>query len=246
MSQSLCSRSALTTRRAGKPALYASGSTARVSSQAPKLLRILPVAPSLGQRTGLYAQRGGPVEGVVVHTTGRALLRRLTAPKFAEWRKKNPKAAKDAFSAAIWMYQNMKAAPHYVVCGETGRVAQMTQDNLVAWHVGRRSFGKSRVPAWWRNRWTSIRHPRDLPVVDRSGSTNPYTIGIEVTPPQDPSAPWSEEAWTSLRLLVHSLSLKHGFRPSPTTVVTHSDCNPWARTDQQGRPWDPPPHLWPP
>jgi hypothetical protein len=224
------------------------------------------VVPSLGVVRGVYEPRLRPAEAVVVHTTGIGPVRRVLDPKFAKWRERT--GIHDPFEAALWIYRvAMRAGPHYVVDGETGRRVQVCPENLCAWHVGGRGGGRYRHDfdrwanldtAWWIEEWPTLTSPRDLaggrlwlPYGARTsawvalhslgGSVNANTYGIEVVPClSDPRGPWTDAGWTSLVELVGDICLRRDVPCMRDRVIRHSDAHPLKRS-ARGAPWDPSP-----
>ena len=224
------------------------------------------VEPSLGVRRRAYEPRLRPAEAVVIHTTGSGPIRRVTDPKFARWRKRT--GIDDPFEAALWVYaQAMRAGPHYVVCGETGRRAQVCPEDQCAWHVGGRGGGAYRRPvekwetaaaAWWADEWPSLESPRELAggklwtpygaatsawvaLHSLGGSVNANSYGIEVVPClSDPRGPWTEAGWDSLVTVTTDLCFRRDVPCFRDRVLRHSDAHPLARS-ARGEPWDTPP-----
>lgn len=199
-----------------------------------------------GYAEQLYKYRDTP-SGIIIHTTGSGPWRRWYN---AQQRYSSP------HDAARFVYRRIsKNSPHFVVCGETGNVAQLVPLEFAAWHTAgagmgwrysRRAF--QNLPEWWRERWPELRGPGDL--LDgrlwRQGTANRLTIGIEVSPPFDhPRGSWTRKAWRSLTWLVQYLAGDVGFPVDPFHVFSHSDANPRTRTTANGRPWDPGYNQWP-
>lgn len=192
-----------------------------------------------------YKRRQRDPVGIIIHTTGAAPWRRWDQAR-ERW--------SSPHDAAKFIYQNItNAAPHFVVCGETGKVTQMCPLEYAAWHTGgagswryrRRAF--QGLPLWWRERWPELKGPGDL--LDgqlwSAGSANKLTVGIEVSPPFDhPRGPWTSAGWTSLTWLVQYLAGDLGIIIDPFHVFTHSDAHPRNRTTDGGRPWDPGANQW--
>lgn len=223
-------------------------------------IRGVQLAPSLGYRRGVYERRTHSPVLIAVHTTGLGPHTRLSAPRFARWRRKT--AISDPFAAALWAYANMKAGPHYVV-GQQGELAQVCPEGLCAWHVAGRNgraydgvqwFGSSGRYQWWFDRHHGLTSPKDFASgrawepygtrtglrvrwAARGGSVNANSIGIEVVPPRD-NGPWSDSAWEALVSLTCEIALRRGIVVTPRTVLTHSDLDPLARTTPHGNPWD--------
>lgn len=195
-------------------------------------------ADSYGYKLDAYKHRWS-YRGVIIHTTGMGPVKR------GEIKKADP------FETAVWMYKTGivgKAGPHYVV-GQDGRCAQICPEDRAAWHVG--SSGTSvykfrpwlQKCAWWKQRWMEYATPLEMPVW-LGGSCNANTIGIEVVPnAAGPGAAWSDEAWTTLTKLLIDICLRRRIPVNRSTVMSHSDAHPFARS-AKGKPWDPPANVW--
>lgn len=198
-----------------------------------------------GYTERLYKRRRDAA-GVVVHTTGAGPWRRWHASQ-TQW--------SSPHDAAVFVYRSItKTSPHFVICGETGKVTQMVPLDYAAWHTGSNGswrYKKRRfqnLPEWWRQRWPELKGPGGL--LDgrlwREASANKLTIGVEVSPPFDhPRGAWTGKAWGSLTWLVQYLAGDCGFAVDPFHVFTHSDAHPRNRTTDAGRPWDPGQNQWP-
>ena len=220
--------------------------------------------PSLGYRRKAYEPRLRKPAAIVVHTTGAGPVNRVHAEKFKRWRRRT--GITDPFEAALWVYANMRAGPHYVI-GQEGHIAQVCPEDLCAWHVGGKHgrtydgvqwFGRQQRYQWWFERWRGHTSPKDLAGgklwtqygaqtglrvawAARGGSVNANTIGIEVVPPDpDTRGPWSVAAWESLSNLTSEICMRRNIAATRDTIITHSDANPIARTTPGGSPWDTP------
>lgn len=235
-------------------------------------------AASRGYKRGKYKNRSRDVVGIVIHTTGWGSWKR--------WKRDNPNAPEltdytgmdlDQFNWAEWKSRRgdeshpfdtclriygslMDAGPHFVVCGETGRVAITCPPEKVAWHVGSRKSWKykfkgwKRNCGWWQERWPELEGPQDLlgGLLWRHGRCNDLTIGIEVSPPRrGAQAAWSEACWESLRTLVAEIaSDSDHITLDEYHIITHSDAHPVSRTGRNpslrrtGRPTDPGQYQW--
>ena len=197
-----------------------------------------------GLRSGAWGSRNHSGRFAVWHTTGNGPIRR--------WRKNKDRFA-DPFTAALWLYTKaMRAGPHFVICGETGRIRQIAPLSAVAWHVGRRGAWRYKEgynpPDWWRERWPELEGPQDLAqgLCWRGGSCNEWSVGIEIVPSRKKGGVWSNACWQTVRLLSGTLEREIGIPLFRGFHLGHSDAHPWARTTKGGRPWDPPPNLWTP
>ena len=204
---------------------------------------------ALGWRKGYWKPRRREPVAVVWHTTGAGILR-----KYRRLRRRLGWAS--PFECALHQFtRNQKAGPHFVV-GQRGEVEQIAPLDVVAWHVGRRKGWQYGVPGagrwwgdprfqWWRDRWDPLVSPTQLAggKLWRAGRCNENTIGVEVVPPtEDPTGPWSREAWEAIADLARSLPVKI----DPYHQISHSDAHPIARTTRSGAPWDPSPRAWDP
>ena len=154
---------------------------------------------SLALRQGRLRERNKPIQGIVIHTTG--------AGPWSRWFKRR-KVYSSPFHAALHIYKFISPySGHFLVCGETGRVAQLVPPTRIAWHVGSKGSWKYRLTGWARNKgfgWFPARFgfmsPRELlgGALWRKGSANAITIGIEVSPPKSgPRDAWSDACWAN-------------------------------------------------
>lgn len=226
-----------------------------------------------GFRKGAYSLRSAPAVGFCLHTTGSGLYHRwhrdnrvgqkvgleeldaLGQYRWGDWQKRRGHEPLP-FDTAVRVYASiMDAGPTFVVCGETGRVAQGAPLNTATWHAGssgtrryKRKGWRSDDTDWWhQDRWKELSSPRELVGnrLWRERSANDLLIGVEVAPPSyGPLAPWSDACWESLKALVEEtaaavptvqLDLYH--------LLTHSDVDPLRRT-HRGHPMDPGPSQW--
>lgn len=192
--------------------------------------------PSLAFKRGILPERTHSPIVTILHTTG--------AGPWSVW--KAGKAA-SPFDRAVWLYtQAMKFSPHFVLCGETGRVVQVNPLDTVAWHVGGKDVGAYAKRGWWRGgcEWWVERFPKTLsPLHLCDGKlwkrgANYASYGIEISPPlAGPRAPITDAALASLAGLLASLSMPY--------TLTHSESHPRSRT-RAGAPWDLGPEQWSP
>jgi hypothetical protein len=222
----------------------------------------LPLTPGLGYSRGLLAERGRPATAIVIHTTGGGILARFRREGAA-------KGDKTPHDTAVRVYQRiMPDSGHYVI-GQSGEVTQVVPETHVARHVG----GAKSAPyltggpwhgtkdakrfAWWHARWAGLASPRDLAggLLWAPGprgnhrpdapSCNAGSIGLEVVPPlMSATAPWSDECWAAIAMVVEGVSGRHGIPLDRDCVVTHSDAHPISRTTPHGVPWDTHPDQW--
>lgn len=201
-----------------------------------------------GLARGKWQPRNRKIRGVVVHTTGSGPFRRF---------RDNPERFPTPFDAAVHIFENVvDTGAHYVVCGETGRVASMAPHRLAAWHVGGAGAYKYQWPYWyklanvtsWRDRWPELKSPRDFfgGHAWRRGTVNNLTIGIEVAPPTSgPRNSWSEATWFALSEIITTSARLYRFPVDRYHVATHSDVHPLNRFTKSGHPWDPGEIQWP-
>lgn len=188
-----------------------------------------------------YRPRKEPVAGIVIHTTGSGPWRR--------W-KGGGAGFETPFDASIYVYTKLTDySGHLLVCGETGKVAQLAPFDVCASHVGSEGGYKYKWPAWprlnrdtkwWRERWPELRSPKEL-MGGRAWAPSPnaVTVGIEVSPPlAGPREPWSDACWESLSWLSVHLSKLFDIPMSGYYFVGHSDIHPMSRSSSKG-PWDP-------
>ena len=204
---------------------------------------------SLGFRQNKYGPRRS-YSAVVIHTTGAGPIKRWQREKGTSRAQPTP------FDTAVrrTYHQIMVYGPHYVVGQDTGQCIQVCPEQLAAWHVGSKYSKRYRSGDWMRQRydWWSQRFdestsPYDLAdgMLWHSGSCNMNTIGIEVVPPTDDlRAPWSDTCKDRLTLLVSDICDRRGIPRDREHILSHSECNPMARTTDRGDPWDPCVEQW--
>ena len=198
---------------------------------------------ALAEKQGRLRRRKKVALGLVIHTTGYGPTRRHLA---------NPEKFPSPFEAALHIYENISPyCGHFLICGETGRIAQMMPLTHVAWHVGSSGAWQYRLSGWsrnkgfgwWHTRFPDCDSPRDLlgGALWRRGSANELTYGVEISPPlADARAPWTDACWDSIDRLVAFLEVPRDRH----YVFTHSDAHPLKRTTKKGSPWDPAPKQW--
>lgn len=198
---------------------------------------------ALAEKQGRLPKRTKDALGLIVHTTGAGPFTRY---------EKDPERFPSPFDAALHVYENvMPYCGHFLICGETGRIAQLVPLNKVAWHVGSKGAWKYRNPAWsknkgfgwWHTRFPDVKGPRGLldGALWRRGSANALTYGVEIAPSLvGARAPWTDACWTTLHRLICHLDVK----PDRYHVFTHSDAHPLRRSNKSGTPWDPGPSQW--
>ncbi len=198
---------------------------------------------ALAEKQGRLRRRKGDAQGLIIHTTGNGPTRRHLA---------NPEKFPSPYDAALHIYENISPyCGHFLICGETGKIAQLVPLNHSAWHVGSAGAWKYRFPTWAANRgfgWWFVRFPgltspRDLldGTLWRRGSANELTYGVEIAPPlAGPRAPWSHACWDTLDRLISFLEIPR----DRYHVFTHSDAHPLKRVTGKDSPWDPAPKQW--
>lgn len=202
-------------------------------------------SPSLGERKGLYRERD-LILGACVHSTGSGVISR--------WRREAEKYPRHTpLDTTVRIYtQILEVAPHYVV-GQCGRVVQVTDEALAAWHVGSKGAQVYRrpsykAPLYWRKRWPQYESPVELlgGKLWSTGRANDVLLGVEVVPPvENPQGGWSEECLFSLRELLLDKCGEHGFPCHEEYLIGHYDARPEAR-ERNGVPWDPWEVQWSP
>lgn len=194
--------------------------------------------PARGYKRGKWQVRSRSPVALVVHSTGGGPHKRLVEPRFARWRQRHlPKGAGPLESAVAIYASIMDAGPHYVI-GQCGRIVKVAPTGIAAWHVGSSRMWRykwwgvhhQQAWEWWSERHPGLKSPLELPEWE-GGSANENTIGVEVVPPEDVRAKWSNEAIDA----VAELACRHRLR-----VTTHADLHPIERT-RRGVPWDPAP-----
>jgi hypothetical protein len=215
-------------------------------------------------RVGAYGcsslrRRRKPVRGVVVHTTGRGLLRRVVGgvdgPGAAAARRYARGAVGDFFG-------------HYLI-DHDGRVYALAHPERVALHTAalHRFYGSEGVPSdrwrmyccplsermqrhgrdearvwdWWNARWPELASP----VVMLGRNVNAAAVGIDLLPLDDLT--YTAAQVESCAVLVEALSEALRFSIEPMRVVRHEDVDPLRRGAVRkgdrilGVPWDPGP-----
>lgn len=202
---------------------------------------------SKAERLGKLRKRKHGVRGIIVHTTGSG--------PWVRWNEDRERYG-SPFDAAREVYEERSIlGPHFLICGETGRILQLCELEDVAQHVGSKGSWRYRFPKWeqkrnfdwWYKRFLSCGSPRDLFSGDlwRRGSANELSIGIELAPPlKGPRAPWSLSAWYALNDLCAVLCSDLGTPRDRYHIITHSDAHPLKRSTSRGRPWDPGRSQW--
>lgn len=187
--------------------------------------------------------------GTIIHTTG-------DGPPAVAFRD-----GRDPLDAAVDVYSNMPEGPHFVV-GPTGRIIQVRDTGVVAWHTGvsavhRRDFlsghWETLVPknvvSWWKARWPGVKSPSHL---YPGTSPNAVYYGIECVPtgthiknswkpvhgtpaPAGERNRFTTAQYVACAALVLHLADVGNFDPHAVgRVVGHEDINPITRPG-----WDP-------
>lgn len=201
-----------------------------------------------GWSKGYWSPRNTTGSYYVWHTTGGGPARRHA---------KDPKRWPTPFDAAVWLYTKaMKAGPHIVICGETGRSLQLAPLDVSAWHVGKRGSAPyfkrhrwewSKDFDWWRDRWNprGIFNPTEL-----AGGTawdgkqaNPNARGVEITPVRGAlTGRWSDATYAEIQRI---MDMSPEIPQDLYHQVGHSDVHPRSRT-RRGKGWDPTPAQFDP
>lgn len=200
-----------------------------------------------GWATNAWTHRGTAGLFNVWHTTGIGPIRR---------HRRNPGRHPTPLDAAEFIYSAgiMRSGPHFLICGETGRIKQLAPLSVAAWHVGSAALWELRqVPKSWLQRWTDLQSPRELagghcwtpPQYGRKWSCNARANGIEIVPDQhSPYGPLSDACWRTLAKLTQWLERFHGIPNQEPYQISHWDAAPWDRGGE--RPWDLRPSRWTP
>jgi hypothetical protein len=223
-----------------------------------------------GYQLGKYRKRRHPVLGIVFHTVGVGLWSRWSKESAGNgglqkteanvehytWETWKTRVGKEyaPFDTAIRVYASlMNEGPHFVICGESGRIAQGTPLAYEAQHCGasmRKEYAKGYLGKnrnWWKKRWKELSSPSDL--LDgnlwKVYSPNAVMIGIEVSPSrEDPYKEWSEACYNSIKKVYEFCRQQH-----PTLmcdkyhILSHSDIDP-ERRGTSAQPTDPGPTQW--
>ena len=226
---------------------------------------------ALGWARGDLKPRTAPIRGVIIHEPGSGLWRRwkrdnnppnpwstlsnydLTTWGWDEWKRRRGQET-TPFETALRVYSSIyDNSPHFVVCGETGQVAQCVPVNLGANHCSgtkssyyRRTSWKA-TRKWWLERWPALNSPRDFLDGNLWGHGEyaiQNTIGIEVCPRTGGNElPWTDAGWRGLKDLIQLLVQTYHFPFDPHHIITHSDAHPLMRT-VKGKPTDVAPEKW--
>lgn len=226
------------------------------------------ISGAKGRTSGKWKKRKAPIKGMIAHTTGAGLYNRWKRDNpeqptsiidyteqgaakwgFLAWRKRKGKEA-TPFDTALRVYGSlMNAGPHFVVCGETGRVAQLCELDRAAWHVGSRYSGKykwnrwKKKCAWWQDRWPEYDSPREMMdgLLWTHYGCNDLTVGIEVAPPpKGAQKPWSAACMRSLQDIYRHVCF---YASEEVDVLSHADVHPYSRTSNN-KPTDPARTQW--
>lgn len=209
---------------------------------------------------GPERKRIAPICGVVLHTTGGGPGLQAIYDRFGQ-----DERADRAYAQRLSNVLEFKG--HYLV-GYMGGIYQVVPLDLVAYHTGGsalRHIGSMRpvasTPAqrarigddvcmgrnasgalvkgtWFRDRFPQALSPRDLPpwqpLPDGSRSANGCTVGVDLLEPR--GGVYSPAQLTALvKLLRH---LRHDLGLPKDAVWTHSELDPYSRTNAKGEPWD--------
>lgn len=201
-------------------------------------------------------QRDKPLYGVMLHTTGSGLPKKVA---------KTPEAT---LRAGVNIYTR-SGGPHYVIGWDGRIVATVADERIRGAHAGiESSSSRSAYQSgnWkhlvskpgvqlWERRWPGKGGPIDLIPTRDLNDINDFWIGIEMIPvtpgggvfwaqPAFNGARFTRAQHESARALTHDIARRHGF-PSGwadknlTRLVGHSDINPIDRDSAVLPLWDP-------
>lgn len=201
-------------------------------------------------------KRSTPVYGVMIHTTGSALPKRMT---------KTPEAT---LSEAVRLYTG-NGAPHYVVGWDGKIVATVASEAIRGAHAGiseqyirdayHRGGWESQVSKegarLWHEKWPGRRTPLDLVPTRNLSNINDLWIGIEMIPitagdgkywakPAHKGARFTKEQHAAVRALVHDIAKRHKLpsgwsKKGSARLLGHSDVDPIDRDSPAQPLWDP-------
>jgi hypothetical protein len=221
------------------------------------------VVPGRGFKRGKLLPRSRVI-GIVYHTTGRGVLRRFKRDakrrgwtlliEAAAWIYATIMDASGHYivdqEGRIWQVVPERLCAWHV----GGKLANRYWSHPGRWW--RSATGKF---DWWLRRWPGLSTPRELadgrawapyekPVgllkrirYPRSwarGSVNAWFVALEIIPPEEPGAPWSDACWAAVAALSLCISKRQRFQIKRDTALTHSDVHPLSRTTRAGVPWD--------
>ncbi len=194
--------------------------------------------------------RSGPVQAVIIHTTGSGIVRRALREGLQE-----EKEILDYCAGRMtrpWAY-----SPHYLV-GWDGTIINLVPEGTVAYHAAlprkhvriyKRGIGiwkqhRGREPEKtdrilqrydeWSDRWPEL----DNPVQLVGPGVNSVTIGCDLLAPV-PGEQHPLEQLQKMAYLVLDVLQAHGLVVERRTVLRHSDVAPFTRFTKRGG-WDPP------
>lgn len=201
--------------------------------------------------------RAVPILGVVLHTTGGGPGLQRIYDRFGQ-----DERADRAYAQRLSSVLSFKG--HYLV-GTTGALYQVAPLNRVAHHTGGsalKALAKMRLEAlpkphnddaltlgrnaagarvrgtWFAERFPAAKGPLDLApwYVQPDGvrSVNRCTVGVDILEPRDGIYP-EAQIHTLITLLRH---LRQDLKLDRAAVWTHSELDPYSRTNARGEPWD--------
>lgn len=168
---------------------------------------------------------------------------------WSEWKKRRG-SEPYPFDTALRVYCGglHKYGPHFLVCGETGRLVQLVPLDRRAQHVGAytaKEYRSENEQQKWQGylQAQSPRHPLPLPPrTARTPTVNERSIGIEVAPPRSgANTQWSEATLTTLQTLHKQCETLLG---CSLDYYSHSEVHPLDRMTKTGYPTDPPGSQW--
>ena len=149
----------------------------------------------------------------------------------------------DKTKEAIDYYRTNKhgITPHFAVAPD-GEIYHLVDISRIAYHVAVSDEQRSAYagdwakspPAWWRERWPTVRSPLDLAT---GLAPNGTSIGVELI---GHGGKHTEAQYVTLVRLLLDLRRDGGPLISRETLLSHSDVNPLARSNSRG-PTDPGP-----
>ena len=194
---------------------------------------VIPYYPGM-HSTPIQRRSMGSITHLVLHETGAGIYKR--GNKFPKY---------SPLELALHVYQNIMPYWAHFVVGTDGKPAQTASCYQVAQHVGSHGFQayakapnslpSSPIPDWWVQQ--AAKRPRLLESLQsawRQHSVNHVSIGVEIVPPADRSAPLPQVQVESVAHLVNELIKEF---PQIEFVTTHTLVHPIART-AQGKAWD--------
>ena len=175
----------------------------------------------LPQSSNLHARTHKP-DHIIVHTTGRGLLRKAL--------EKNPTTPGEVDAAALDWYRGSGMAYYGTYLVGHGDTYRLALDEAQPAHAA--NITRGTMP-WWRNKWGAVASDP----VELLGDTyaNGHTVGIDLLPYSDAS--FSDSQYKRLKSLLRGVCSQYSIPFDRIHILGHEDIDPTRRGDPA--PWDP-------